>query len=143
MNRKIEMVEKNGINHLYVQGKNIKFKPWLGDLFSVFYDYIMEKSIFPKKFDASIDEHMNFLKKEYSEISSADILELATGSGNVSEVLSSNNRYSGIDISQGLLKRAYRNLPVLDLKVQGLLYAVRMNSPSNPSLLMSAYAIFP
>ncbi len=40
---------------LYKYGKKIKYKPWLGDLFSVYYDFLMKNSVFPKKFQASMD----------------------------------------------------------------------------------------
>lgn len=68
LKRDIDIVKKNGIYYLYKNGKKIKDKPWLGDLFSFLYDSIMAKSVFPKKFDASIKEHTQFLKKEYSGV---------------------------------------------------------------------------
>jgi ubiquinone/menaquinone biosynthesis C-methylase UbiE len=104
----IEVVKKNGINYLSKNGKKIKYKPWLGDLVSFLYDFIMVRSIFPKKFEASIIKHEQFLKGVLSTIHNNDVFELATGSGNLSEILPCDNRYTGIDISEGLLKIAYR-----------------------------------
>lgn len=64
--------------------------------------------MFPKKFEASIDTHNQFLKNKLKDIHNQSILELATGSGNLSNFLANNNRYTGIDISDGLLKIAYK-----------------------------------
>ena len=104
----------NGINFLIDNGKKIKFKPWLGDMFSFLYDSIMKNSIFPKKFDASIQKHNQFLQNEYSNIHNSTILELATGSGELSKLLSSKNKFVGIDVSEGLLKIAYKKFSNLD-----------------------------
>jgi len=46
-------------------------------------------------------------KKEFENIHNTDIIELATGSGTISEFLPNDNNYFGIDISNGLLKKAY------------------------------------
>jgi len=104
----IEIVKRNGINYLHMNGRKIKHKPWLGDLFSFLYDSIMSKSIFPKKLDASIEKHTLFLKNEFSSVHNSNVLELATGSGNLSEILPCDNSYTGIDISEGLLRIAYK-----------------------------------
>jgi ubiquinone/menaquinone biosynthesis C-methylase UbiE len=104
----IKIRNKNGLSYLYKNSKKIKYKPWLGDLFSFLYDSIMKKSIFPKKFDASIEKHIQFLKNELKDVHNNTILELATGSGNLSEILPSDNKYIGTDISEGLLKIAYK-----------------------------------
>ena len=104
----IEAGNKNGISYLYKDGKKLKYKPWLGDLFSFLYDPIMRKSIFPKKFEASIESHLQFLKGEFRDVHNSTIMELATGSGNLSEVMPCDNKYIGIDISEGLLKIASR-----------------------------------
>ncbi len=87
-------------------GNIIKFKPWLGDVFSFMYDRIMEKSIFPEKFIGSIDKHFEILKNELNYFQNRNILEIATGSGDAIKYLNSNNSYVGIDISPGLLKIA-------------------------------------
>lgn len=100
-------IKKQGINYLVDEnGKIIKFKPWLGDIFSFMYDKIMEKKIFPKLFNADINKHFEILKKEFENINNLNIIEISTGSGTLSKYLSNNNKYVGIDISKGLLKRA-------------------------------------
>ena len=63
----------------------------------------MEKSIFPKKFDGSINKHYQILKKELNNVHHKKILEFATGSGNAVEFLNNDNLYAGVDISAGLL----------------------------------------
>lgn len=104
----IEFKQKNGINYLYSNGKIIKYTPWLGDWFAFLYDFIMEKSLFPKKFEASIKAHNIFLNKVLTNIHNKNVLELATGSGNLSEFLPDDNTYTGIDISKGLLRIAHK-----------------------------------
>ncbi len=104
----IEVIKRKGINYLHKNGRKLRHKPWLGDLFSFLYDSIMTKSVFPKKFEASIEKHAQFLQVEYAGIHDKRVLELATGSGNISEILPSDNIYAGIDISEGLLKIAYK-----------------------------------
>jgi len=101
-----EIIEYKGIFYLQENGKKVKFKPWLGDLFSFLYDPIMEKSIFPKKFQASMETHIQFLQNQYSDFHDKSVLELAVGSGSTSELLPADNSYTGIDISEGLLKKA-------------------------------------
>ena len=92
------MIDKNG--------KIKKFKPWLGDIFSFLYDRIMEKSIFPKLFNGDIHKNFKILEKEFKHIHNLNIIEIATGSGTLSEFLPNDNKYVGIDISKGLLKKA-------------------------------------
>jgi len=96
----------NGVVHLHKHGKKIKYKPWLSDLFSVFYDSIMKKSVFPNKLQASMDNHLKFLKEKLNNVHNSCILELGTGSGNLSDIVSCDNKYVGLDISEGLLKIA-------------------------------------
>jgi SAM-dependent methyltransferase len=100
----IETLTKNGICYLSVNGKARRYTPWLGDLFSFFYDSIMEKSVFPKKLGASFDKHMDFIRTVLSEVHNASVLEIGTGSGSLSELLPPDNRYTGSDISEGLLR---------------------------------------
>ncbi len=104
----IQVMKTKHINYLREDGQKIKHKPWLGDLFSFLYDSIMTRSIFPKKFGASIKEHTRFLENECIDIHNRRVLELATGSGSITEVLPCDNTYRGIDISEGLLRIAYR-----------------------------------
>ncbi|KPL16333.1 MAG: hypothetical protein AMS26_04995 [Bacteroides sp. SM23_62] len=101
-------VKRKNINYvLDEKGHLKKYKPWLGDVFSFLYDSIMEKSIFPKKFNADIEKHFDILKREGKNIHHANILEVATGSGNAVNFLNKVNNYTGIDISPGLLRRAH------------------------------------
>lgn len=103
----VKITEKNGINHLLDDNnKLIKNKPWLGDLYSFLYDRIMEKSVFPKKFNASIEKHYKILGKIFENINDKIIVELATGSGDAIKFLNNNNIYAGVDISLGLLRLA-------------------------------------
>jgi SAM-dependent methyltransferase len=103
----VRITKKKGINHLLDDNnKLIKNKPWLGDLFSFLYDRIMEKSVFPKKFNASIEEHYKILKKIFKNTSNKIIIEFATGSGDAIKFLNNNNIYTGVDISSGLLRLA-------------------------------------
>ena len=104
----ISVVRKKEINYLKIDGKIMKFKPWLGDLLSFHYDAIMKKSIFPKKFNADIKKHEKNLENIYSAIQDSTVLELACGSGNLSNLLNRNNRYSGVDISPGLIRISFK-----------------------------------
>jgi ubiquinone/menaquinone biosynthesis C-methylase UbiE len=105
--KELVFVKKQNINYVLDEKGHIKkYKPWLGDVFSFLYDRIMEKSIFPKKFNAAIDKHIDILRKECKDIHHANILEIATGSGNAALFLNTDNNYTGIDISQGLLRKA-------------------------------------
>ena len=103
----INTITRNGIHHIVDKNNKIKeYKPWLGDLFSFLYDRIMEKSIFPKKFDGSLNKHFKILKKEFEKVHNKKILEFAAGSGNAVEFLNNDNIYAGVDISSGLLRIA-------------------------------------
>ena len=100
-------IKKQEINYLKNENdKIIKFKPWLGDIFSFLYDRIMDKSIFPKLFNGDIHKHFKILQKEFKDIHNLNIIEIATGSGTLSEFLPNDNKYIGVDISKGLLKKA-------------------------------------
>jgi len=102
------ITKKQKINYLKDENeKTIKFKPWLGDIFSFLYDRIMEKSIFPKLFNGNICKHFEALNMEFENLHNLKIIEIATGSGTISEFLPNDNKYVGIDISKGLLKKAY------------------------------------
>jgi len=85
-----------------------RFKPWLGDTFSFLYDFIMENSIFPKKFGADMRMHYEILGHELKDIHGKHILELATGSGSAVNFLPNDNQYTGTDISPGLLRIAVK-----------------------------------
>jgi len=76
----------------------------------------MEKSVFPKKFASSLEEHNKFMINELKEIHNKSVLELGTGSGNLSQLFPNDNEYVGVDISEGLLKIAYKKFRNADFK---------------------------
>jgi len=106
--KNIKISTKNGVNYVYKDDIIVKQKPWIGDAFSFLYDFLMKKSVYPKKLDASYKQHIVFLKKNLGVIHDMSVLELATGSGNLSEILPKDNKYVGVDVSPGLLKAAYK-----------------------------------
>ena len=106
----IKVTSRKGLHYILKDsGKVLKFKPWLGDAFSILYDFIMEKSIFPKKFDGDISQHYEILRKEMKGIHEKRVLELATRSGSAVNFLPIDNQYTGTDISQGLLRKAIKS----------------------------------
>ena len=105
----IEVIDKRGVHYIVENGGRPRtFKPWLGDAFSFLYDFIMEKSIFPRKFGGDIDRHCEILGKELQGVHGKRVLELATGSGSAVNFLPNDNRYTGTDISPGLLRKAVK-----------------------------------
>jgi len=105
----LKTFSKSGLHFILgTDSKPISFKPWLSDGFSFFYDSIMQRSIFPKKFAADIVKHVSLLRAELGGIHGKKILELATGTGSASGFIASDNAYFGIDISPGLLKKAIK-----------------------------------
>jgi len=102
----LDIIKKKGINYIKIDTRIRKYQPWIGDLVNFFYDQIMEKSVFPKKFNGNIQLHYDILKKELERVGGKKVLELATGSGNAVKFLNKNNQYTGIDISPGLLRKA-------------------------------------
>ncbi len=113
----VTTIKKHGINYIVdKEGKIKKFKPWLGDILSFMYDKIMEKKIFPKLFNADLNKHFEILKKEFGHIHNLKVIEIATGSGTLAEFLPNDNHYIGIDISKGLLKRAYSKFKRYEFK---------------------------
>jgi len=105
----LNIIRKNKLFYILDNnGKIKKFKPWLGDIFSILYDPIMRKSIFPKKFKGNIVKHFEILKQQYGEIKGKQVLEIATGSGSTAYLLNNDNSYTGVDISKGLLLEAVR-----------------------------------
>ena len=100
-------IGKKGLNYVIgTEGKPLRFKPWLGDSFSFLYDFIMRKSIFPKKLGSDMAKHHDILRQELEVVHGKNVLELATGSGSAVNFLMNDNRYTGTDVSPGLLKRA-------------------------------------
>ena len=130
----LKVTQKNNIYYvLDDNGKIIKYKPWLGDIFSCLYDRIMEKSIFPKKFKGSIVKHFNILKEEYQDIHGINLLEIATGSGFSSELISNDNSYTGTDISSGLLSQAVRKFKNSNFRDTEFYVATASDLPFNNS----------
>lgn len=106
----VEVISRKGLYYRVGDGgKPLTFTPWLGDALSFLYDFIMKRSIFPKKFGGDMARHHEILADALREIRGKRVLELATGSGSAVHFLASDNRYTGTDISPGLLKRARRN----------------------------------
>jgi len=106
----VRIKQKGSIGRVYHSGDEKRARPWMGNLMAFLYDPIMTRSMFPKKFEASYEKHLEFLRSQLSGFHGADVLELATGSGNLAEVLPPDNRYFGIDVSEGLLRLARRKL---------------------------------
>ena len=103
----IQVVKKDELYYTVESGNRLKrFKPWLGDSFSFFYDFIMRNSIFPKKFGGDMQKHYHILTQALAGIQRRRILELGTGSGSAAHFLRSDNQYTGTDVSPGLLKQA-------------------------------------
>lgn len=106
----IKVIEKKGLHYITQEdGRLMKFKPWLGDVFSFLYDFIMKNSIFPKKFGGDIIRHYEILSEELKGVHKRHVLELATGSGSAVNFLPNDNLYTGSDISPGLLHKAVKN----------------------------------
>jgi ubiquinone/menaquinone biosynthesis C-methylase UbiE len=102
------IIKKKGINYLIENDRKQKFNPWLGDLFAPLYDRIMECSVFPRKLKASQKINQEFFRSQLNDTRNKNVLELAAGSGNLSEIIPVENKYCGIDISKGLLKIAVK-----------------------------------
>lgn len=106
----VTIITKNGLHYVVTErGKRITPKPWIGDLFASTYDFFMEKTVFPKKFNADLDKHYQILQKVLTKSHEEKVLELAAGNGSAVYFLPTDNDYTGIDISPGLLKRAKKN----------------------------------
>ena len=105
----IQVKQKGALTYI-AEGRNgvRQFKPWLGDAFAFLYDFIMQRSIFPKKFGGNLDLHFETLSHALQGVHDSRVLELATGSGSAVNFLPNDNRYTGTDISPGLLKQAVK-----------------------------------
>jgi ubiquinone/menaquinone biosynthesis C-methylase UbiE len=111
----VQMIKKGELRYLVESGNQlVRFKPWLGDKISFLYDPIMSKSVFPKKFGGDIQKHYHILTQELADIRGRTVLELGTGSGSAVSFLSSDNQYTGTDISPGLLKQAAKRFQKAD-----------------------------
>jgi ubiquinone/menaquinone biosynthesis C-methylase UbiE len=106
----IKIINKKGLYYIIEDGgRLLTFKPWLGDTFSFLYDFIMRRSIFPKKFKGDMNLHYEILSKELKDVHEQCVLELATGSGSAVNFLPNDNQYTGTDISPGLLRKAVKS----------------------------------
>jgi len=103
----IRIIKKGKLCHIVGKDNRLlRFKPWLGDSFAFLYDFIMSRSIFPKKFGGDIEKHYQTLSEEFAAMRGKRVLELGTGSGSAVHFLGSDNDYTGSDVSPGLLKQA-------------------------------------
>jgi ubiquinone/menaquinone biosynthesis C-methylase UbiE len=101
------VMKKGALCYVVESGNRLmRFRPWLADSFSFLYDFIMSTSVFPRKFGGDIQEHYDTLTQQLAGIHGRQILELGTGSGSAVHFLSTDNRYTGTDVSPGLLKQA-------------------------------------
>jgi ubiquinone/menaquinone biosynthesis C-methylase UbiE len=101
---------KKGLHYVVTdEGKRVAQKPWIGDLFASTYDFFMEKTVFPKKFNADLEKHYQILQNVLNKSHEEKVLELAAGNGSAVYFLPTDNDYTGIDISPGLLKKARKN----------------------------------
>jgi len=110
MNRDKEVfsliLKKGLIYQLDEKGRIKRQKPWLGDLFAFVYDSAMANNVFPKKFGASMEKHYEILRSLFRGVTDKAIVELAAGNGDAVRFLEKENRYTGVDISAGLLRQA-------------------------------------
>jgi len=105
----IEVVTKGDLKYIVQDGRIKSDKPWLGDLLSFAYDFLMARFIFPGKLGSDMENHFRILSRELNEVSGKSVLELAAGSGSAVHFLGNCNSYTGTDISPGLLKKAVRS----------------------------------
>jgi SAM-dependent methyltransferase len=105
----IKVIEKRGLLYVAENGSRVKrFKPWLGDSVSFLYDWIMSRSVIPKKLGVDVEKHYEILSEALAGVHGKQVLELATGTGSAVRFLGSDNRYTGIDISPNLLRQAVK-----------------------------------
>ena len=105
----IQVVQKGQL--FYQIDKNsrpIRYQPWLGNALAFLYDFFMARSVFPKKFNASLEHHKAILTEACQAFHGKQILELGTGTGCAAGFLNRENTYIGSDISTGLLKQAVK-----------------------------------
>ena len=111
-----ETITKNHLHYIVEKGQKTRFKPWLGGFSSVLYDFIMKSVIFPKKIGGDINKHNEILSQELKNIYGRRVLELATGSGSAVNFLPNDNKYTGTDISPGLLSKAVKRFRTAGFK---------------------------
>ena len=113
----IRVIRKKGLYYVAKSENDVeRFKAWLGDSFSFLYDFIMKSSIFPKKFGGDMGKHYEILSQELKDVHGKCVLELAAGSGSAINFLGSDNQYTGIDISPGLLRKAVKRFRAAGFK---------------------------
>lgn len=82
----VRIAEKNGILYPFAQnGRPLRQKPWLGDLFSPLYDRLMKRSVFPKKMEASYDKHYEILGKMLGHISGKAVIVMGRNANGLTE----------------------------------------------------------
>jgi ubiquinone/menaquinone biosynthesis C-methylase UbiE len=106
----VSVKKKSNINILIEDGKLKKYPSAHGSTFSGLYDFFMEKNVFPKLFKSDYKRHYEIIKENISEVKHNYVLEIAPGSCLTADYLDSTNFYCGVDISKGLLKKAYKRL---------------------------------
>ncbi len=102
---------------------------WIGGFQAYFYDKVMEKVIFPKKFGGDLEQHYTILNRYTSAFHGLDVLELAAGSGDCVRFLPTDNTYTGVDISMGLLKQAKRKINKAGYRHARLLHCAAEDLP--------------
>lgn len=90
------------------RGKRRALNLGLGGFSSILYDFIMKSVIFPKEIGGDINKHNEILSQELKNIHGRRVLELATGSDSAVNFLPNDNKYTGTDISPGLLSKAVK-----------------------------------
>lgn len=113
----IRVIKKKDLCYIAESGNTVKrLKPWIGDSFAFLYDFIMKKSIFPKKFGGDISKYYEIFSQELNSVHGKRILELATGSSSAVNFLPNDNQYTGTDISPGLLRKAVKKFRAAGFK---------------------------
>ena len=131
----IRVIKKSNLYYIAESENAVtRFKPWLGDVFSFLYDYIMKNSIFPKKFGGDINKHYTILRQELKDIHNKRVLELATGSGSAVRFLPNDNQYTGTDISPGLLRKAVKRFNAAGFKDADFYVASAEDIPFNEGI---------
>jgi ubiquinone/menaquinone biosynthesis C-methylase UbiE len=138
----IRVIKKKNLCYIAENENSVKqFKPWLGGAFSFLYDFIMEKSIFPKKFGGDMNKHYEILSQELKDVHGKRVLELATGSGSAVNFLPNDNQYTGTDISPGLLRIAVKSFKSAGFKEAEFYVASADDLPFVDNLFDIAFCI--
>ena len=108
MKQEVQIIRKGSLFYIMRNKHVSRFRPWLGDSLSFLYDFIMNRSVFPKKFGGDMQKHYAALSRMFKDIHGKRLLELGTGSGSAVHFLKHDNDYTGVDVSPGLLKQAVK-----------------------------------